>query len=178
MIFVAWFLVLNVFFVGPAWMKIKNICNTARFDGKCYFASISPMNWFDGVDYCKTQGAEIVKFKTKYEEDYYYSKTGHDSSLWIGYHGHNYQGDKFVWNDGSADTYNRLSEKNANKGLSAGLCTLLPNPNPTSWERRNCSEIHPVVCSQPGIELITVKSCTTETGGGLVRTCLYKSLHA
>ena len=158
MIFVAWLLLgtFKFIFLGPAWMKIKNICNTAHFDGRCYFASISPMNWFDGVDYCKTQGAEIVKFKTKYEEDYYYNKTGHNLSLWIGYHGHSYQGNKFIWNDGSENTYNRLNENSTKQGLSVGLCTLIPTPNSASWERRNCSEIHVVVCSQPG-KPITVK---------------------
>lgn len=145
-------------------MKIKtNICAAVRFSAKCYFDAISPMNWFDGVDYCKTQGGEIAKFETKYEEEYYYSKTGQSLALWVGYHGHNYQGNKFVSNDGSEDTYNRLIEESAKQGLSSGLCALALNS--TAWERRNCSEIHPVVCSQPG-KPITIKS---RKGSGVER---------
>lgn len=88
------------------------------------------------------------KFYSKAEEDYY--RTYRGLFLWIGYHGHKYQGNKFVWSDGSDDVYNRLDKKSLRQGLSAGLCVLVPNSNFTSWERRNCSETHRVLCSQPG----------------------------
>ena len=107
------------------------------------------MNWFDGVDFCKTRGAEIGKFNIKREEDLYRSYRGVE--LWVGYHGHKYQGNKFIWSDGSYDGYNRLDKKSLEKGLSAGLCALVSNSNSTPWERRNCSENHRVLCSQPGI---------------------------
>ena len=107
------------------------------------------MNWFDGVDFCKTRGAEVGKFNYKREEDLY--RSYHGVELWVGYHGHKFQGDKFVWSDGSHDTYNRLDGKSLEKGLSSGLCALVPNSNSTPWERRNCSERHRVLCSQPGI---------------------------
>ncbi len=107
------------------------------------------MNWFDGVDFCKTRGAEIGKINWKYEEDFYRTYLS-GVLLWIGYHGHKYQGNKFVWSDGSNDTFNKLDKKSLRKGLAAGLCVLVPNSNFTSWQRRICSERHRVLCSQPG----------------------------
>ena len=131
-------------------MKTDKYC-LDKFLGVCFFYSNELMNWFDGSDFCKTRGAEIGKFNTKSEEDVYRVRFGVSPfSTWIGYHGHEYKGKKFVWSDGSKSVYNRLLEKTLKEGLSTGLCTLLQNSNLTSWKRGNCSEKHRVLCTQPG----------------------------
>ena len=146
-IYIRLLILFQLFFLGPTWLLSSRHCDSLTYNGSCYFIS-QKQNWFDASDACRISGSELAIFYSENDEKYITNKFAKFLPFWIGYHGHEHKGTKFVWSDGSQDVYSKLDGKSLNKGLSAGLCTAVANS--TRWERRNCSKKLNALCRRPG----------------------------
>lgn len=121
-------------------------CGSNNYNGFCYL-STNKVNWYDGVDFCKRNGGEILSLKTDAEEKFVTDLFPDKVPFWIGYHGHRHSGYQFVWSDGSDGSYSRMDPRSLSMGMSGGLCAVVDK---TEWKRRKCNKLAYAICKVPG----------------------------